>query len=258
MNVKGIILSVVLAVLFLIGLILSPFTVVGAGHRGVITNIGTVSDIVLSEGFHWVKPFDGVHDVDVRTQKIEATAAAASKDLQTVSATVAVNYRLIPELVNKLYQNVEGDYAATVIAPAIQDSVKAATAQYTAEELITKRAEVSSLIEANLATRLQAYSIVETVAIVNFDFSDSFNQAIEAKVTAEQNALASKNLLEQKKYEAEQTIVSAQAEAESIRIKGEALKENSSLVQLEWVNKWNGVLPSTVMGDGIMPLVNLK
>ncbi len=255
---KGIIAAFAAFIILIVFVALSPFAIVNAGHRGVVTHFGTVSDTILSEGFHWVSPFDSVHEISVQTTKVEAEATAASKDLQTVTATVAVNYHLAPDLVNSLYQSVKGSYEVNIVTPAIQDSVKAATAQFTAEELITKRGEVSDSIKSFLAIKLQPFGAVEGVSITNFDFSDSFNAAIEAKVTAEQDALASKNKLEQTKYEAEQTIVAAQAEAESLRIQAEALSNNQSLVSLEWVRKWNGVLPSTVMGDGAMPLVNLK
>ncbi len=255
-QIFGVFAGAVGLITFIFLLALLPFTVIQAGHRGVVTNFGTVKNVVLNEGFHIISPFDHVTKIDVRTQKAETASSAASSDLQTVTTEVVVNYHLIPETVNDLYQNVGLSYNTTVIAPAIQDSIKAATAQFTAEELITKRAEVSNLIETNLAARISRYSVVESVAIVNFDFSESFNAAIEAKVTAEQNALAAKNKLEQTKYEAEQVIVKAQAEAESIRIQAEALQGNQDLVALETVRKWNGVLPTYVLGDSV-PLLNI-
>lgn len=237
---------------------LSPFSVVNVGSRGVVTNFGSVSDQVLGEGFHWVSPFDSVHEIDVRTQKTETQADAASKDLQSVSTTIAVNFHVNPELVKSLYQDTQGDYQVTLIAPAVQESVKAATAQFTADELITKRSEVKDAMRKALSDRESLkYFVIEDVNIVNFNFSESFNASIEAKVTAEQDALASKNKLEQTKYEAEQKVVTAKAEAESLRIQAEALANNASLVDLEAVRKWNGVLPSYVMGDAI-PFLNFK
>ncbi len=238
-------------------IILSPFTIVNAGHRGVVTNFGIVQEQVLDEGFHWVSPFDSVKEVSVQRTKVEATASAASKDLQTVTTSVAVSYRLDTAYVRDLYQNVKGDFETQIVAQGIQDSVKAATALYTAEELITKRSEVSDAIALALTGKLAPYAFIDDVSITNFEFSASFNEAIEAKVTAEQNALAAKNLLAQKEYEAQQILVTAKADAEAMSIKSAALSQSSNLVELEWVNKWNGVLPSTVMGDAI-PMVNLK
>jgi len=252
-------LSGVAIVVFILMLALSPFTIIGSGQRGVLVRFGHVSDVVLSEGFHFIHPLDSVEKFSIQTTKYETTAGAASKDLQSVSTAIAVNYNLIPENVDELYQNVKGDYEMNILAPAIQDSIKAVTAQYTAEELITKRAEVSQNMETILRERVSEYALITSISIVNFEFSASFNEAIEAKVTAEQDALASKNKLEQTKYEAEQTVVKAQAEAEAIRIQAEAITQQGgeAYVDLQAVNRWNGVLPSYVMGDAI-PFLNMK
>lgn len=244
---SGLVIAALLAVI-----LFSPFTVIGAGNRGVVTNFGKVKEEVLTEGFHWVSPMAAVIEMSVQTQRFEATASAASKDLQSVTAQIVVNGHIDPTAVNKLYQSIGSDYEAKIIDPAIQESVKAATAQFTAEELITKRAEVGSLIQTSLAERLQKnYISVESVSIVDFQFSPSFNAAIEAKVTAEQDALAAKNRLEQIKYEGEQTVVKANAEAESIRIQAESIAQQGgeAYVKLKWIEKWNGALPATMLND---------
>lgn len=257
---KGIIALIAAFGALILFIVLSPFTIVGAGDRGVQVTFGTVSEAVLDSGFHWVNPFSSVHKFSVQTEKVEADASAASSDLQTVTAKVAINYHLEQSMVVQLYREVgDGEtFSTKVVVPAIQDSVKSATAQYTAEQLITKRAEVSDAIKSALTARLAPYANVESVAITNFEFSDSFNAAIEAKVTAEQDALASKNKLEQTKYEAEQKIVSATAEAQAIKIQAEAITQQGgdSYVDLQAVNKWNGVLPSYVMG-GSIPFINV-
>lgn len=237
--------------------LLGCFTVVGVGERAVVVRFGHV-ERTLDQGFHLKAPLvDDVKKFDVRVTKTAATASAASKDLQTVAAEIALNWRLQPEAVAALYQEIGNQYEERIIAPSLQEAVKAATASYTAEELITKRQQVKDEIKSILAERLSKSHIVVTdVNIVNFDFSDSFNAAIEAKVTAEQNALASKNKLEQVKYEAEQRVAQAQAEATAIKIQAEALKDNKGLAELEAVKKWNGVLPSYV--GGTIPFLNLK
>lgn len=244
-----------LFILLIIGV--KSFSIIPAGHIGVVTQFGKVQDFTFDEGLHIKSPLTTVHKFSVQTSKVEAEASAASKDLQTVAAAIAVNYRLKADTVDEMYRNVKGGYEVTIVAPAIQEVVKSVTAQYTADELITKRGDVSALIQSRLAERLSEYSIVEVVSITNFDFSESFNRAIEAKVTAEQDALASKNKLEQTKYEAEQTVVKAKAEAESLRIQAEALASNEELVSLEAVRKWNGVLPSYVAGNSI-PFISVK
>lgn len=256
--ISGVIVAGILLILFLI---FSPFTLVNAGHRSAITFFGEVQEQILDEGFHFISPFASVHEYDVRTQKIETQADAASKDLQSVATTIAINFHVNPDTVKSLYQETKGDYAITLIAPAVQESVKAATAQFTADELITKRAEAKDAMKQALISReSMKFFIVEDVSIVNFSFSESFNTAIENKVRAEQDALASKNKLEQTKYEAEQKIVSATAEAEAIRIQAQAITQQGgdSYVDLQAVNKWSGVLPIYVGGGALIPFLNLK
>lgn len=242
-----------LAIILLVFLVtLSPITIVSAGDRGIVATLGKVQDTPLTPGFHIISPFSDVTHVDVQTQRTEASSSAASKDLQVVSTVIVLNYRLNENALARLYKEVGMDYESKLIAPAIQESVKAATALFTAEELITKRSEVGAKIEENLTAQLaQGYFTLENVSIVNFDFSPQFNEAIERKVTAEQDALASKNKLEQTRYEAEQKVVSATAEAESIRIQAQSVSQQggADYVKLQWVQKWDGKLPTTMLGD---------
>lgn len=260
-NTKWIVVGVLVVVLLILLAILNPFVVVSAGERGIVLTWGAVSDKVLEEGIHWRTPIvQSVKVIDVKVQKEQVAASAASKDLQSVVSEIALNYHLAPESVNKLWQNVGSDYKERVIDPAIQEAIKSATAQFTAEELITKRQEARELTKVALAERLaKEYIIVDDLSIVNFSFSASFNDAIEAKVTAEQNALASKNKLEQVKFEAEQRVTTAKAEAEAIRIQAQAITQQggAEYVNLKAVEKWNGILPVYMLG-GSMPLVNLK
>jgi regulator of protease activity HflC (stomatin/prohibitin superfamily) len=197
--------------------------------------------------------------MDVKTQKYEADLSAASKDLQTVSTKIAINYRLVPESVPVIYKTIGTNYRESVIYPLEQEANKAATAQFTAEELITKREQVREMMKINLQEKLTSRGIIiEEVSIVNFDFSKSFNEAIEAKVTAEQNALAAKNKLEQVKYEAEQRITQATAEAEAIKIQSQAIQQNggTEYVQLQAIKQWNGVMPQVT--GGVMPFIDVN
>lgn len=250
---------IILVVIVLAGLI-STFGMVPAGKRGVKTRFSAVVGTV-NEGLYAKIPFiEGVHKMDVRVQKDEVEAGAASKDLQTVSSKMAINYNLSPDYVASIYKTVGTDYKVRLLDPAVQESVKAVTAKYTAEELITKRELVRDEIKTLLASKMQPYGIViDQVNITNFDFSQSFNQAIEAKVTAEQSALAAKNKLEQVKFEAEQRITTAKGEAEAIKIQAQAIQNQggAEYVNLKWVEKWNGQLPSTVMGDSV-PMININ
>lgn len=236
--------------------IFSFFTVVNPGERGILLQLGTVQ-AVYGPGLHFQMPIvNSVVIMDVQTQKSQDTVDAASKDLQGIEATVALNYHADPGAVDKIYQEIGLDYASRVIDPAIQESVKEVTAQYTAEELITKRADVKTNIFKSLEARLKGYNVlVDDVSIVNFNFSEEFNASIEAKQTAVQNALKAENDLKRIQIEAQQKIETAKADAESIRIQGEALKQNAGLVQLKMVEKWNGQLPYYTGGGE--PLIQL-
>lgn len=244
---------------------ISPFTIIDAGEVGVVTRNGAVSR-TIDPGLHGITPLiEFVHKIDVQTQKEQTDADAASADLQKATATVAVNYNVSPDKAADLYVRIGTDYKSRVIDPAIQEAVKSATANYTAEELITKRPEVTSDIKDSLSKALSLYDItVSSVSIVNFSFSASFEAAIEAKVTASQNAEAAKNKLAQVQYEAQQTIATAQATAESIKLQSDAANNEKYIelkqleVQKAYADKWNGVLPVNLYGSAPIPFLQLS
>lgn len=240
---KKVIFGVGAFLLLVLIIILNPFTTVQSQEVGVVTNFGAV-DGTLGEGLHVINPFTTrVYRMPISTQKEAMPAAAASKDLQSVSTEITLNYSLEADYVVDIFREFKADYITTIIQPSIQEAVKNATAKYTAEELITRREEVKGVIYEDLKNRLGSRHIsVAEVLITNFDFSPSFNAAVEAKVKAEQDALASKNKLEQTKYEAEQKVVSAKAEAESIRIQAEAVTSQGGqdYVELQRIAKWDG------------------
>jgi len=243
------------AIAVVVVLAATSLAIVPAGHRGVVTLFGKVQDQVFDEGIHVKNPFKTVYNIEVRTKKIQVEADSASKDLQSVSTTIALNYHPAPDAVNKLYQEVGLDYSSRIIDPAIQESVKSAAAQFTAEELITKRPEVKAEITNQLRERLQAkHLMVDDFSIVNFDFSEQFNAAIEAKQTAEQNALKAERDLERVKLEAQQKIEQAKAEAESLRI--QRLEINQNMLQLRWIEKWDGKTPQ--YWGGASPFIGLN
>ena len=251
------IMGIVAVVLFLV---LKPFGFVPVGYRGITTQMGTPTGQIRSEGFFFKVPIiQGNKNMEVRVQKKEVEASAASKDLQTVSSKIAVNFAIDPNRVIDLYREVGDNYDDRIVSPAIQESVKSVTARYTAEELITKRGEVSDAILNELKGRVGTYGLIASdLNIIDFDFSESFNSAIEAKVTAEQNALASKNKLEQVKYEAEQAVASAKGKAEAQRIEGEALRANPEVLDIRAIERWNGVLPTYMTSGSAMPFLNIK
>jgi regulator of protease activity HflC (stomatin/prohibitin superfamily) len=168
-----------------------------------------------------------------------------------------LNYHIDPARVANIYQEIGINYNIRLIDPALQESVKSTTAKYTAEELITRREEVRDAIRAHLVEKLQPRGIlIDDFNIVDFQFSASFDQAIELKVTAEQSALAAKNKLEQIKFEAEQQIAEARGKAEALRIESAALQSSPQILELRALEKWDGKLPS-VMGSGATPFINV-
>jgi len=247
----------IVIIVILLVLVFGSVYTIQAGERGVLLTFGKPSMEAKGEGLHFKIPIvQAVKKLDVKTLKYEADLTAASKDLQDVNTKIAINYRIVPERVPEIYRDIGISYAEVVIYPLEQETNKAITSQFTAEELITKREEVREKMKTTLAEKLQPRGIVvEEISIVNFAFSPSFSQAIEAKVTAAQLKLKAEQDLERIKVEAEQKIAQAKAEAESIRIQSLALRDNPDILQLRWIEKWNGVTPQVVSSS--VPFVNL-
>ena len=267
---KGV--AVAIVILIIIGVIATASVkIVDSGHRGVLLHWNAV-DLTkppLEEGLHFVIPFqDEVVNIEVRTLKYASEARSASKDLQTVETTVTVNYHPDKEGVHRLYKNLGLDYENRVIQPAIEETVKQVTANYNAEELITKRPLVKADIEASIRERLNQFDVVtEVISITDFEFSPLFAQAIESKVEAEQKALKAENDLRRIEVEARQreanaiglanaNIAEAKGEAEAIAIINKALSENPNY--LEWLKTqaWDGKLP-LVVGEGGTPFIQI-
>ena len=248
-QIKKVISRTIIVLIVLLPL-LSAFGTIGAGERGILLQFGAVQDKIFGEGLYIKVPFiQTVVKMDVKIQKDEIPASAASKDLQIVTSKIALNYHLDPDSVNRVWQEVGKNYNIRIIAPSIQEAVKAESAKFTAEELITKREEVKEKIKANLAERLLERSIiVDEFNIIDFEFSPAFNSAIEAKVTAEQLKLKADRDLERIEIEADQKIAEARGKAEAIRIEAQALRQNAQVVELRWIEKWDGKVP-TYWGD---------
>jgi regulator of protease activity HflC (stomatin/prohibitin superfamily) len=250
----------VVALLMIVGgIVSSGVTMVPAGYRGVLLRFGAVQGI-LGEGIHIIMPqVQTVELMEVRTQKEEAQSAAASKDLQTVTTTLALNYHVKAEGVGDLYKNVGTDFKSRIIDPVVQESLKAVTARYTAEELIRLREKVKMEVETDITRRLQPYNIVvepSGVSITNFGFSEEFNRAIELKQIAQQTAEKQKYVLQQAKLQAETAVTEAKGKAEAARINGQALQAQggSRVLAREWIEKWDGHLPTVSGGSGGMIL----
>ncbi|HEX2473076.1 MAG TPA: prohibitin family protein [Nitrososphaera sp.] len=277
-----IVVPVIIGFIMLVVVLAASIKIVEAGNRGVLLNFGAVDTAVsLGEGIHFVVPFrDNVVPIEVRTQKTVENAASASRDLQDVSTQVALNYHVNPDTAQILFQQLGFDYSNRVVSPAIQESVKQVTARFNAENLITNRETVKSEIENQIKQRLAAYNVeVETISITEFQFSEQFRRAVEAKVEAEQRALQANNELRRIEIEAQQAeakaigerqaniaraegvrqanVLQAQGEAEAIRIIDVQLRENPRY--LEWLKTqaWDGVLPLVTGGDGATPFIEI-
>ncbi len=243
---------------------LESSVIVEAGHRGVVLYFGAVENRVLGEGVHFIIPFaEQVVQMEVRTQKYQAQAEAASNDLQQVTTVIALNYRIDPQNANAIYQNLGPNYADRVIAPTIQEAVKASVAKFDAEELITKRETAKGVIVQAIRNTLAANDILtENVFITDFQFSQAFATQIEQKVVAFQKYLTEQNNLKSIQVIANQTVVQAEAtaranvakangEAQAITIISSQLRSSPEYLQWQAINRWNGQLPYALGSSGI-------
>ena len=263
---------IVLIVLVVVGLVVaSSVKIVEAGTRGVLLHWSAV-DVTqppLEEGLHFVTPFaDDVVNIEVRTLKHEESTTSASRDLQTVRTTVTVNYHPEKEMIHYLYRDLGPDYENRVIQPAIEETVKQVTANYNAEELITKRPQVKADIQDEITDRLNEFNLeTEVISITDFEFSLLFSQAIESKVEAEQKAFRAENDLLRIQVEAQQeeaqaigianaNIAEAEGEAKAIRIINQALAENPNYLEWFKTRAWDGKLP-LVVGSGGTPFIQI-
>ena len=241
-----------IAAAVLIGLItfFSSMRSIDTGRVGVVTQYGQVTGRELSEGLSWVLPWglNNVTEYDIKTQKVEANSAAATKDLQDVNATIVLTYSLNRGKVSEVHQRVGANFQSVEIDPQVQEAFKAVSAQFTASELITKRAEVKSAVLGSIKQRVDSngrYNI-QDIAITNFSFSAGFNKAIEAVQIANQNVAQARQELETVKVNAEKSITEARAQAEAQRLKQQTL--TPALLQQEAIKKWSGAVPTYVGG----------
>lgn len=255
LNIKAIVTTVVS---FLVALIIltGSFRTVGAGHVGVITRLGAVNR-VANPGLVWKFPLiENLVSMETRIQKEQVSAGAASKDLQEVSASIAINYHLDAPRAVEVYQNVGVEYSDRLIHPAMQEAFKATTAKYTAEQLITQRESVKKEAIEQIRERLHSnHIIVDDFNIVNFDFSKEFNSAIEAKQVAQQNVEKEKQTLASIEIQAEQARQQAKGQADAQKLLKDAGSLSPEYLNYLAVSKWDGKLPNVT--GGATPFVNI-
>ena len=268
-------LVTVVGALFCVGiLLLSCFETVPTGHTGVVTTFGRVENTTLDSGVHFKLPWQKVVKMDNRVQKQTVTMPCFSSDIQEVNMIYTLNYQIKKSDAQNIYRTIGESYYQTVVQPCIAESVKVATAQYTAEQLVGSRSELAEKIEADLTQKLLAYNIeLVSTSIENMDFTDAFTDAVEAKQVAQQNKLRAETEAEQKVVEAKAAAevrkVNADAEAYEVRAKSEAEAEanrliseslTQSLIDYTYAQAWNGKLPTVMTGDGssMVPVLDVN
>jgi len=254
--------TIVLLVVLLV-IISGSVVVVEAGQTGVVLTFGRVSPVVLQEGFHFKIPFaQTVVTINNRIVKTEVNTEAFSKDLQTVSTVIAVNYHINKSSSAELYKQVGLGYDDVLVIPAINEVLKAVTANYTAQQLVSSRGDVSILLDENLNAKLNAYGvIVDDLNIINWDFTEEYISAIEAKQVAEQNLIKTRTEQEQAlviaNTEAQKQVIAAKAEADKIKLLADATASSNMtiaeslsdiLIRYELLQKWDGQLPKVTGG----------
>jgi regulator of protease activity HflC (stomatin/prohibitin superfamily) len=257
------ILAGIVTFIIIILIMSESVVIVQAGHRGVVLYVGAVENRVLGEGVHFIVPFaEQVIQLEVRTLKFQADASAASNDLQEVATVIALNYHIDPSKANIVYQQLGADYADRIIAPTIQESVKASVAKFNAEQLITQRAIAKGVISQAISNTLSARDItVETIFITDFQFSQAFASQVESKVVAFQKFLTEQNNLKAVQVVANQTVVQAQAQAraniaraggesQAIKVITEQLRQSPQYLQWQAINRWNGQMPYALGSSG--------
>jgi prohibitin 2 len=277
----GKIIAAAVAIIAVLVIIASCFTVVPAGHTGVVVNMGRVSESVLQEGFHFKAPFvQEIVQIDNRIVKLEVATDAFSKDLQTVSTVLAVNYRIAKNMSYSIYKEVGSGFEEVLVMPAVNEVLKAVVAKYTASDLVASRSEVSVMLDEELNTKLNSRGIfIEDLNIIDWDFSAEYIAAVEAKQVAEQNLIKTRTEQEEQivianaeaekkriaaQADSDSAIIAAKAEAERIRIEAEATANriiteslNESVLKYKTIEKWDGQLPRVSLGEGAAPLIEV-
>ena len=250
----------IISLLWLIIILFGCFSTIKTGEIGIKTRFGKIVGSTTNEGIIFKSPIEKVEKINIKVQKYENKDAlsTSTKDMQIVNNIKAsINYQIDGTKVTDLYKKVGTNYKNTILEPAIQETIKGVISKYTSEELVTKRSEISLDINNTLNERIKIYGINSvSVAINNFDFSEAYNQAIEQKAVAEQNVLKAQQELEQAKVEAEKKVV----EAEATNKANELLKQNvtDEVLMKQFIEKWDGKLPTTYAGDDILKMFNLK
>ena len=261
-----------------VALVMGTVKTIPSGHVGVVTLFGKVQDDVLPEGLHFANPLVAVESMSVQVQKDESKYEAATQDMQNVHVSMVMNFRLLPESARTVYQTIGVSYVQKVVHPAAQEVLKAETAKHKASEILHQRQQIKSDVQKTIATWLLKYGIeLKEIAISNVTFDPEYARAIEQKQIQEQRAAQKEYELQQAQREAEIAAARAKGEADSMReaskgkadslkLEGEAQAEynrkvgqslTETLIQSEYLKRWDGKLPTYMLGSGAMPMISL-
>jgi prohibitin 2 len=263
--IKNIIIGVCGFIALILAWALMPIATVPAGYVGVMTSFGAPSAATYDPGIHFRLPISQeMHNIYIGVYKAQSDVAGSSKDLQQVDMKVSVNFNILPTSAVSVYSNLGGDPWTQVMDPAVHDIAKAVAARYEATDLIQKRDQVSQEMREALLTRFKNIGVnISAVNIVDFSFSKQFNDAIEAKITAQQNALRVENEITQTKWEAQKRVVESEAAlqvaentAKANDIVGKSLADNPSMIEKLKIEKWDGHYPTYMMGSGV-PMIQI-
>ena len=259
-SIKTIAIGITAAAVFTTAMVLDGWSTVGTGKRGLKVKFGEiVSEAPLTEGFYFKLPFvESIKEVNVRTQTITGKMETYTKDVQTASFDYTVYFNLDPAYVKEMYREFGANWEESFVPQAVFTQVKDVVGKWDAVTLVNKQEEARLQMFENLKVELAKRNIIVTnLATTNFDYSDTFEAAIEAKVVAIQRASEAENKTKQIEEEAKQKVIAAKAEAESMKIRSEALSQNQNLVSYEAVQKWDGKMPQYMLGNGTMPFINI-
>ena len=238
--------------LVLLGMTLySSSFVVPPGHRGVIVTLGKVSPVFAPEGLGFKVPFiSSVYNISVKQTTRTVQADCYSSDLQQIKAELRVLYRVPENSIVKIFQNYSGDAFDSLIFPRISEALKEVTALQSAEQIVKKREEIKTRALASAKVKVGELLFIEDIVIQDVSLSKELETAIESKMVQEQEAAKAKFTQQKTEIEANTAIIRAKGEAEAIRVRGRALQDSPGLVQLQIVEKWNGISPLVVGGSG--------
>ena len=253
---EGVTKHIWFSLLWLLLILFGCFTSVSTGEVGIKTRFGKVVNTSLPEGINFKLPIEKIQTINVKVQKYENEKAlsTSTKDMQIVdNIKITINYQVDGTKAPELYRKVGVNYLSAVVEPAIQETVKAVMSKYTAEELVTKRSEISLDINNTLDTKIKSYGINSvSTAINNFDFSEAYNEAIEKKAVAEQEVETAKNQQEKAKIEAETKAIQAEGEANANKVLEQSLTKE--ILEQQFIDKWDGKLPTVSGSDSILDI----